>query len=548
MILLVIDTLRADHVGCYGYERETTPGIDRIAASGIRYENAFTTAPWTLPAFGSILTSSYPWEHGAVNDYLALRRDLPTLARTLADHGYETAAFVSHIYTSRTYGFAEGFHRFEDFRIGEEYRFDQGREPRAEVVIRAALDWLGARKSTKPFFLWIHLFDPHWEYDAPEPYRTLFDGEYAGHMDGSYESIAPFFSPDSAPAPRDLHHLVALYDGEIQYADAWVDTLVRALREGGEWERTAMIVTADHGEEFNDHGSMGHSFTFYDEVLRVPLVLRRPGGQHAGSIVEKPVSLLDIFPTVMDLTGTPPPRGLGGNRLPGPSADETISRDLLAGTIREGRYGRSLLRGTTKLIWEGGAFSLFDRAEDPCEVKNLYGTEGAGTIDLVDGMIASSGGSGWTVEWPETPGDAHRYEGSVEPSGVVVEILPLSGATFHLEATNNRSFRFSALTAEAGGVRFRVVSPDAPIRFHLSIDGKEDPDLLYIGRDLFHPPSASFGLDPTRSPEGALSSPPAPPRSLPHMQVSKGDDPPPPPAIDLTAAEEERLRALGYFR
>ncbi|MFH1681341.1 MAG: sulfatase [Candidatus Eisenbacteria bacterium] len=547
LLLIVIDTLRADHLGCYGYPRHTSPAIDRLAVEGIRYENAFTPAPWTLPAFASLLTSRLPWEHGAVNDYLAPRADLPSLAEVLRGAGYETAAFVSHIYTSRVYGFDAGFDRFEDFGIGAGYLCDQGREPRAERVVGEAIRWIEERTSGKPFFLLVHLFDPHWEYGAPEPFRGRFDPEYSGRADGSYRTIARFFAPESIPAARDLEHIVALYDGEVLYADAWLDTLFRALERRGEWERTAVVLTADHGEEFREHESMGHSFTFFDEVLRVPLIVRTPGERGGGAAVPELVSLLDLFPTLAEWAGAETPPGVRGRSLLG--KPETEPRFLEAGTIREGRYGRAVLQGTRKLIWDAGGFRFFDRVSDPGETEDLL-RDGLALEDPevrpLAARIEEEPGGGWRIVWedPALEGGA-VFTGAIDPDGIIVELLPLAGPPIHLEAADNGSFRFAS--SRSGGLRLRLVPPGGAVRFRLLLDGAEDPDRIRIGRDGFSPPAASFGLDPSSSPEGALAAPETDRGDGPSYFVWKELDPPAPRLITLSAQEKERLRSLGYL-
>lgn len=544
ILLVVIDTMRADHLGCYGYDRDTSPAIDRIAAEGVRYDNAYTSAPWTLPAFASLMTSTRPWEHGAVNDYLAPRRDLPTLARLLRSAGYETAAFVSHIYTSSTYGFDDGFDRFEDFGIAEDYAFDQGREPRAEQVVGEAVRWLRGRDRSRPFFLWVHLFDPHWSYDAPPPYRDMYDPNYRGAVDGTYRTIERYLSTDSLMAPRDLEHLVALYDGEVRYADAWIDTLTRRLRGDGDWDRTIAVVAGDHGEEFQEHRSLGHSFTFYDEVLRVPLVVRDPSGP-AGRVVTSPVGLVDLLPTLAAKAGAPAPPGIAGRAIP--AAETGAPRILAAGTTREGRYGRALVEGPHTIVWDRAGARLYDRASDPGETRDILPLAGDEAARLRSALFPAPGDSGWVIAWGPSPAGPRAYEGTVEASGVVVEVLPLRGAGVGIDASDNRVFRFTANTELAGGIRFRTVPIDAPVRFHIRVDGDETGTRIAVGPGGYHPPSSSFGLDPAAAPEGSL----APPREEPPggvLRVWKGADPPPPPRIELTPAEKARLRSLGYLR
>ncbi|MBN1825267.1 MAG: sulfatase-like hydrolase/transferase [Candidatus Eisenbacteria bacterium] len=539
VLLLVVDTLRADRLGSYGYGRETTPSLDRLAAESLRFERAYTTAPWTLPAFGSILTGRYPWEHGATNDYLAIRPDLPTLAAAFREGGWATAAFVSHIYTSSVYGFDAGFDRFEEFRVTRDYRFDEEREPRAERVAGEAIRWLRERDESRPFFLLVHIFDPHWTYAAPEPYTTLFDPDYNGDVDGSFRSLSRYFPVDSLMNDRDLEHVEALYDGEVRYADLWIGRLLDALRETGDWDKTVVVLTGDHGEEFQEHRSFGHSFTFYDEVLRVPLLLRDPG-RPGGGTVEHPVSLVDLFPTLLRIAGLPAPEGLDGR----PLDEEGEGRTILAGTTREGRYGRAALRGENKLVWDREGTRVYDRAADPAERAGRAASPDAGGTALA-GPPTEENGGGWTIRWDA--GD-EPVEGAIDPSGVVIDILPLGPASFRTEASGNGPFRFTAPAGVAGGFRMRVVPPDGAVRFLLTRGSREEGTRIAVGPEGSAPPAPRFVLDPAAAPEGALDPPGPEAAARSDFLVGWTPSPgAPPPVIRLEDAERERLRALGYL-
>lgn len=545
ILLLVIDTLRADHVGSYGYERDTTPAIDRIAGNSIVFENAYTTAPWTLPAFASILTSRYPWEHGAVNDYLAVREELPTLAGLLRDRGYETAAFVSHIFASSTYGFDAGFDLFEEFRITEDYRFDQGLEPRADRVVTRVIDWLTKREKERPFFLLVHLFDPHWEYGAPEPFRNRFDPEYRGEIDGSYGSIAKYFPVDSLMNGTDLTHVTALYDGEIRFVDSWVDSLVSALRTTGEWNRTVTVITADHGEEFQEHNSMGHSFTFFDEVLRVPLLLHDPADGTGARSVTEPASSLDILPTLLTRAGIPLPEGIRGISLYETGSHRGLNRTLYASTTREGRHGQAAFRGYRKLVWDRNGTRLFNTAGDPLEKRDISAEEAEVARALRISLVEERKEAGWTISW--TGDGTGGCAGIISPKGFITDLVPLSDTPVDFQTEGNNDMRFSSPSGEPGGFRFRVTPPGAQVRFHLTMNGEERTDLIRIGRAGVHPPAARFVLDPAESPPGSLDKPNSFTDKPNGFLVWKGAGAPSPSTIILTPEERSMLRSLGYL-
>ena len=275
VVLISIDTLRADRLGCYGYARDTSPVIDALAAEGLRFSEAVSVTSWTLPAHATLLTGLYPAEHGLVTDRIRLPESPPTLATILSEAGYHTAGIVSHVYLGSRWGFDRGFAAFDEtLGAGSPHSVV------AERVVDKALKALGAWREEhggKPLFLWLHIFDPHWAYVPPKPYDSLFDPDYEGGVDGGYASLRPHIRAlrrpgESAPAlaDRDLAHLEALYDGEVRYVDDQLGRFFTALRDAGLWEETLVAVVSDHGEEFMEHGSLeGHQWTLFDEVVMV---------------------------------------------------------------------------------------------------------------------------------------------------------------------------------------------------------------------------------------------------------------------------------------
>jgi arylsulfatase A-like enzyme len=305
VLLISIDTLRPDHLGCYGYDRETAPNLESLAARSVRFANAFSTSSWTLPAHASMLTGLYPAEHGVQTDISALPPSAPTLQEALGEHGYETFAATSHVYLGARWGFDRGWDHF-DGSAGQ----NSAHRPVAEAIINSGLRWLDERTDPeRPFFIWLHIFDPHWDYSPPAPFDTSFDPEYDGEMTGDYESLRPFIKAlATAPQPelsrRDLEHLLALYDGEIHYADRELERFLEALRERGIFDSTLIAVTSDHGEEFMEHGSLeGHQWTLHDEVVRVPLLLKYPCDRDAGLVIDDPVSIVGLPGAILKALG-----------------------------------------------------------------------------------------------------------------------------------------------------------------------------------------------------------------------------------------------------
>ncbi len=549
ILLVVVDTFRADHASCYGYSRPTTPRLDSLAREGVLFERAYTTAPWTLPAFGSIVTSLYPWEHGASNDRFPLDAGVRTLAEILRGNGYATAAVVSHIYTSSLYRFDDGFDRFEEFGITKDYRFDAGREPVAAQVAGKAVEILRSADPAKPFFLMVHFFDPHWEYGAPEGWKYRFTGETLSSIDGSYETIRRYLSPDSLLAPRELSYLEGLYDGEIRYVDAWIDTLLAVFDDVAPPDRSVVIITADHGEEFQDHRSMGHAFTFYDEVLHVPMILRDRSRVGRGVRIGEPVSVIDILPSLLqraDIAAEPGARGRSLYDSVRGGGDG--GRVLFAGTTREARYGRAALRGGSKYIWSGGGAALYRPLEDRAETTDRAGDFPAESDSLAEKIGEERPPGAWMISWAGTPGDTIAVEGTVKADGMLVDVVPVGGRSVRLVRATDTMIFFTALSAEAGGIAFTCEPPGCAVTFSIRVDGEENADRIRIGPNGAHPPKPSFGIDPAAVNGPTLERPAGNAAPRPgEVMIWKDPGGASRETIDLGESEKKRLEALGYF-
>jgi len=388
VILVTIDTLRADHLGCYGYERATSPRIDELAARSVVFERAVSTSSWTLPAHASLLTGLYPAEHGVQTDVNAMPASAVTLAELLGEHGYQTFAAVSHVYLSTRWGFDTGFDRFD-----ERVALGSPQRPVATHIVDSAIEWLAARDTERPFFAWLHIFDPHWDYAPPPPFDTRFDPDYRGSMRGNYASIKPYVKAvagyDTPPplAERDLEHLLALYDGEIAYVDTELGRLFDALGAKRLWDSTVLVVASDHGEEFMEHGSLeGHQWTLYDEVVMVPLIAHFPGPRLQGTRVGDVVSTVGAAGMVLDYLGIDngwrslypllsggPPRGLVGGEA------------LLDLTVRRRERQLALRTADAKLVrHDDGRTELYQLGVDPGEHEDVSVRSG----DVVEALSA----------------------------------------------------------------------------------------------------------------------------------------------------------------
>ncbi|MBI3820925.1 MAG: sulfatase [Planctomycetes bacterium] len=308
VILITIDTLRADHLGCYGYKRTTTPFLDSIAADGTRFADASAAATWTKPSTATILTGLYPSRHGALYHGSSLNtpENKKTLAETFQEKGFVTAGFVSNPNVKKIFKFDRGFDEFFDSPVEDtltqaafrdsifggvlkeltRYQFNWKYQNDCVEINRNALAWLDANHAEK-FFLYLHYIDPHEPYSPPDAYEKQFAQNRGMVLHNERKRLVG----------------VDLYDGEIRYTDDNLKILSDRLRSHGILDNTIIIVTSDHGEEFFEHGTLGHGFSLYQEVAHVPLLMRGPGIPK-GAVLNNPVSLVDLAATVLDVAGT----------------------------------------------------------------------------------------------------------------------------------------------------------------------------------------------------------------------------------------------------
>jgi len=452
VILISVDTLRADHLSCYGYGRPTSPRLDRLAREGVLFERAFSTSSWTLPAHLSLLTGLPVSAHGVCDDRLWTRPGPggppepvelrgTFLSELLRGAGYRTAGFYTWKYLEPTFGFGPGFEvyerlghtfysfppvarRFDELRARADVKglealaaehpelFDDTRPSSAEVVERA-LEWIDAVRAETPrdpFFCFLHLFDAHDPYSAPEPYRARFaDPAYDGPINGR-DVMGPGSPVHGDMAPADLAQLVALYDGEIAWIDAQIGRLLDELAARGLERDTLVVVTSDHGEEFYEHGSKQHRHALYVESVHVPWIARWPRGLPAGRRVPGAVGLVDVAPTIGVLAGLGPPPGASGRDQSGAARGErspqehTYVSELLVfagggaperhiGLTRGARHAVLVARGTAP--WR---VERFDLDADPLgrgpgerfELSDPRGSELARRLDSARGELAAA--------------------------------------------------------------------------------------------------------------------------------------------------------------
>jgi arylsulfatase A-like enzyme len=368
VVMIVVDTLRADHLGCYGYARDTSPNIDRFAAGAVRYAHAYAAAPWTTPSVAALLTSRYPSELGIVAEPNRLDDRFVLLSEVLAAEGYATGAVVSHFFLGSEWNFAQGYHSFDETNVlGHTGISSPG-------TTESALAMLRAGKGLQPFFLFAHYFDPHYDY-IEHPGHRFSDPGYRGPIRSGarYEEL---IAQIESLTDADRTQLVDLYDSEISFTDAHIGRLLAALDELGLADDTIVVLTADHGEELLDRGGIGHGQSLYQEQIAVPLIIRYPGGRPA--VVEQSVGLIDVYPTLLSFLGIAISHPISGRSFlgierPGPAARPVFS---------ESEWGsvRAAVSGPLKLLHHlpGGFESLFDLRADPGETRDLLPQIAAG--------------------------------------------------------------------------------------------------------------------------------------------------------------------------
>jgi len=377
VLLVVVDTLRHDHVGCYGATRDTTPALDVLAIEAVRFDRAYSPAPWTMPAVASMLTGLHPGGHGLTR-VGALADEARTLAEILEQHGYATVGIVSHLLLGARFGFDQGFEEFV-----ESYSATPHHDVSTQRVTRQARQALGRlAEQQRPFFLFVHYFDPHYHYKRHAQYG--FAPQAAGRLDGE-ETIQELRERMHDLTPDELDFIKALYDEEVRHTDAGVGRLLAALSENDLDRSTLVVVTSDHGEEFLDRGWLGHTRTLYDELVRVPLLMRLPEGDRSPQVSDAPISLTALTPTILELAGVDP--------MPFGFQVRSFARTLDPGTTGSGGavltevdfvpfnsgkwvrevHKKSVIADRHKVIRDDttGLVEVYDLADDPGETQNL---------------------------------------------------------------------------------------------------------------------------------------------------------------------------------
>ena len=409
LLLVLLDTTRSDHLSCYGYRRQTTPAIDRLAAEGVRFALAFAHSSLTPVSAGTLLTGALPFRHGVRSLYTvdgqALSEDVESLFGLLGQSGRRTAGFVSAKPMGRHYGLARGFDEyFDDMAVTKErhgiVRFGDAPQRPADETTELLLAWLD-QHGGEPFAVLLHLFDAHDPFFVPP--REFLEARVSFAL----PSELPRFVPDVAVLGLLEHprRLVEIYDAELAFMDRELERVLARLAALGVRDQTLVVVAADHGEAFGEHDFYTHGL-LYREHLQVPLVLQGPG-LPAGRVIDARARLVDVFPTLVELFGLPRPEGIqDGQSLAGwIRGDAPRDRDLYAEVhhAEDDQAGRetamyTLVRGRWKYVHrpESGRHELFDLDADPAEAVNLYDAERSqaeGLLRQLEALGALGGGA-----------------------------------------------------------------------------------------------------------------------------------------------------------
>jgi arylsulfatase A-like enzyme len=407
VLFIVLDTVRADHLSCYGYEKGTTPNIDRIAREGVLFSNAFSAAPWTLPSHASMFTGLYPSQHQADWGHVHLDEGFPTLAEHFRDVGYETVGFSENLFVGRTFGLARGFGEFHETwrrplvvraiaKAATRLFHYKERLEYADRSVGLFERWLtNNNHDGKPFFAFMNLMAAH----LPRYPRPAFgSGNWTKETLARIEPVnlipERYYLPQYKLTQQELAIMVDIYDSDISYVDSQIGDLMSFLARAGILDETIVVLVSDHGENFGEHGLIEHQFCLYDTLLRVPLILRYPAMLKPDRI-EKRVSTVSLFKTVMAMVGTTGSKAFEDSRMGAlgqlQGQEYVIAEcgngvEVLRGVVGDegvgvdfSRFDQSLkcvIKGDYKFIWSSnGKNKLYRIGEDPREAENIIEKE-----------------------------------------------------------------------------------------------------------------------------------------------------------------------------
>ena len=370
IVLITLDAARADRFSFAGHSRKTTPFIDGIASRSVVFPHAYALAPYTLCSVPTMITGLSPFDHGVIRHEDVLSEEAVTLAESLQENGYFTAAFSATPNNSMSKGFAQGYDVFR--QIWKEAPRTQSR--RAHFTAKLVAEWLDTIDDDRPLHLQVHLVPPHSPYDPPERFDLFTDPSYDGPCDGFSRTTSAVDGREVPLVNECIEHLSNLYDGNLRTADDAVQIIVNALQRRPRWKDTVILITSDHGEAFMEHGFLGHNSTVFGEMLHVPFVLRLPGSHRDPSIeTDRLATLADIVPTLLGTAGISHHGGSGVDLL-APNT-ESDGRFMVTRTTGAAPYVGLRTLHWSLILTSAGSGALFDLSTDPGELNNILANE-----------------------------------------------------------------------------------------------------------------------------------------------------------------------------
>jgi len=474
VILMGVDTLRADHLSCYGYDRLTSPTVDGLSDNGTRYSYCISTSPWTYPSFSSMFTGRYPSKCGATTNVRFLPEEETTIAEILSSEGFSTLMVTNHVWAGPPVNIHQGFDTAIRFPL-----------ERAEVGFKSAREWLQSH-ADEDTFVFLQFMDSHVPYHPPKPYDTIFDPGYAGRYERIFNDVEAVRNGDVTLTPDEIKHLEALYDGEIAYFDEQLNRFLEFIEEEG-MDNTLIILTSDHGEEFYEHGGFEHGHTLYDELLHVPLIINGPDIPR-GKTDDRLASTMDIFPTVLDYFNIPIPENIYGKSLLQPLPDD--NRMLIAEQLRYGEELKGITTTEYRYIYHTVTEDeeLYELAVDAGMNASVAADKRA-TARSFRAFISNyavSASSPWFINFQRAGPMvvSVTYSGSITCPGGFAKVESRRMDDSDIIVSSGEEIEFS-LMVEPGSekeISFYANDDTSDISFEIFRDGgSSEPDYFYIG-------------------------------------------------------------------
>jgi len=492
IILISLDTVRSDHVSCYGYPRPTTPTLDRLAQKGALFKKTVSRSPWTLPAHMSIMTGLPPSMHQVEERMQALPLGIITLAQVLKNNEYNTGGFAASHLLDKSYGFSRGFDQYVVMH-----------QEQGALITESALKWLSTIDVKKDhFFLFLHYFDPHWPYNPPKEFGEIFGVKPEDNKYGDWQYLKQFSYQENPMPPEIRNNIVALYDADIRYTDHQVNVIVDFLETNQLMNNTIVIICSDHGEEFKEHGSFGHGHSFHAEVINVPLIMYYPPKIKPRTVVSQPVVTSDVPRTVLKLANIPSPKQFhidseelskyfkqGNRRFYKP-------RTIIMETTERGPKRFAALKDNFKYIqsyvynayryfeadnksWYYKPEQLFDGSLDAAEIRNLLLEEGKhlSALKTLNSELANyikSQSQSLQLSFIPSPHDDDDYEGVI----TLFHELQDEPAVMNLMASD-----IISPIEKAKQIKFQINVKNQPKKIFLSLSPNEEIIGLVIHRN-----------------------------------------------------------------